>query len=733
MFRLSLKRAAIALVVVGMAADVQAAEVPKPKICLALSGGGARGVAHVGVLKVLEELRVPVHCIAGTSMGAVVGGSYASGYSTTEMEHLMKGITTDQLLREKPPRQEQSIRRKQEDFTNLVGPEFGYRQSLLLPKGFVSGLQFERVIRRLVRVQGAPRFDELPIPFRAVATDLATGKAVELSEGELPGAIRASMSVPGVFAPAEFNGMILVDGMLTNNLPVDVARAMGADIVIAVNLGSPLLKPEELGSLFGVTDQMVRVLTEQNVRTSLASLKPSDILIEPELGHYSPGDFDHMAETVPIGEAAAWRVSDRLAALSLPEPEYAALRQRQRAAPSPETLAVDEIRVNGLQRVNPEFAAGLMDTQARQPINTDVLDLDTQRLYGTGDFEHVGYRFVEENGRRVLEVDVDEKTWGPNYIRFGLALNSDFHGDANYQLLLRYRRPWINALGAEWLTDVEVGRADRFFTEYYQPLLVSRYLFVAPSIELERRPLDLYQGAQRIARYEVISRQASLDLGTQITRFGEARVGLLYGRADASLETGLVGADVSAKLAALHTQVFMDQLDSVSFPRSGYATQLEIINSREALGADETYNRWDLQGTLAHSIGDHTLHIGFRFGGPYGASTASNVDAIQWGGFLKQSGFPTDALVGESISFGRFVYYKKLVQQTLLEGSYAGFSLEAGEVRKPVVPGSPEGLLKSGSVFVALDSFFGPLYLAYGRTTDGFSSYYLFLGKPFPG
>lgn len=731
MFRPSLGFFGIALAMVAFGPlDVQAADPPRPKICLALSGGGARGVAHVGVLKVLEELRVPVHCIAGTSMGAVVGGSYASGYSIAEMEELMKGISTDQLLREKPPRQELSIRRKQEDLTNLVGPEFGVRRGLLLPKGFVSGLQFERVIRELVRVHGAPKFDDLPIPFRAVATDLATGKAVVFSEGELTSAIRASMSVPGVFAPAEFDDMILVDGMLTNNLPVDVARAMGADIVIAVNLGSPLLDPEALASILGTTQQMVHILAEQNVRASLASLTPADILIEPALGDFSPGDFDHISQTVPIGAAAARQVADRLAALSVPEAEYAALRERQRSPAASGPSTVDEIRVDGLRRVNPEFVFGLMDTQTRHPIDTEALDHDIQRLYGTGDFEHVGYRFVEENGRRVLEVDADEKSWGPNYLRFGLALSSDFHGEASYQLLARYRRPWINSLGAEWLTDVEVGRTDRFFTEFYQPLLVSRYLFLAPSIELERRPLDLYSGAQRIARYEVVSRQASLDLGTQVTKFGEARVGLLYGRADASLETGVFGPDASAKVAAIRTQVFMDQLDSVNFPRAGYNGRLEIVNSREALGADETYNRWDVQGQWANSFGDHTLNLGFRFGGPYGSSTASNVDAIQWGGFLKQSGFPTDALVGESISFGRLVYYKKLVRQILFEGVYAGFSLEAGEVRNPVVPGSPEGVLKSGSIFAGFDSPFGPIYLAYGRTTDGFSSYYLFLGKP---
>ena len=290
----------------------------RPRVCVVLSGGGARGAAHIGVLKVLEELRVPVDCIAGTSMGSVVGASYASGTTTAEMEQAARGLSTDLLFKEKPPRQEQSVRRKQDDYTILVGPEFGVRGTeLLLPKGIVSGVQLESVLRQLAKAKGYQKFDQLPIPFRAVATDLVTGKPVVFSDGELANVMRASMSVPGAVAPAETGGRILVDGGLTNNLPVDVARAMGADIVIAVNLGTPLLTRDQLGSILGVTGQMINILTEQNVQASLASLKPSDILIEPELGDYSAADFDNLPKTVPIGEAAARKASAALDAARL--------------------------------------------------------------------------------------------------------------------------------------------------------------------------------------------------------------------------------------------------------------------------------------------------------------------------------------------------------------------------------------------------------------------------------
>jgi NTE family protein len=477
----------------------QASAAARPKICLVLSGGGARGAAHIGVLKVLEELRVPVDCIAGTSMGSIVGAAYASGITVAEMERLLPELSVELLFKERPPRQEQSIRRKEDDNTVLVGPEFGVSKAgLSLPKGVVSGVQLESVLRGLAKVKGYRKFDELPIPYRAVATDLVTGKAVVFSDGELANVMRASMSVPGAVAPAEINGMLLVDGGLTNNLPVDVVRAMGADIIIAVNLGTPLLTREEVGSILGVTMQMINILTEQNVQASLASLKPTDILILPELGKYSASDFDNLLKTVPVGEAAARKVSEQLAALSLPPDQYAALRQKQLVVAPPDTRPVDEIRFANLARVNPNTVRNIMETKPGQPIDQQVLDRDLRRIYGTGDFEHVNYSLLEEPGRRVLNVDAVEKSWGPDYLRFGLGLSSDFKGDAFYNLLASYRKTWINSLGAEWRNDLQVGRTSFIKSEFYQPLDERQYFFVAPRVELERRPVYVYSGDQHL-------------------------------------------------------------------------------------------------------------------------------------------------------------------------------------------------------------------------------------------
>jgi NTE family protein len=715
-------------------AAAQSPDGKRPRVCLVLSGGGARGAAHVGVLKVLEELRVPVDCVAGTSMGSIVGGAFASGVTVAEMEQTLGAMSTDLLFKEKPPRRERSIRRKADDFSNLFAPEIGIRDGkLLLPKGIVSGVQLETVLRTLAKAQGYRTFDDLPIPFRAVATDLVTGKPVVFSEGALANVMRASMSVPGLIDPVEIDGKLLVDGGLTDNLPVDVARAMGADVVIAVNLGTPLLKREDLTSIVGVTEQMINILTEQNVQRSLASLRPADILILPELGDFSAGDFDQLLATIPIGEAAARRVAARLSALSLPPAEYARLRERQLAVTAPDLRPVDEIRFPGLTRVNPGVLEAEMETRPGQPLDQRTLDRDLQRIYGTDDFEHVNYRVIEETSRRVLAVDAIEKSWGPNYLRFGLGLSNDFSGDAYYNLLASYRRTWLNRLGAEWKTDLQVGRTNRILTEFYQPLQLQQYFFVAPYLEAEQRQFPIFNDDQRLAIFNVNYARVGFDLGSQFTRYGELRLGVVRGQVRGTVDTGpsfLEPDPNKTDQGAVRARLFFDQLDNVNFPRSGYGGTLSVFGSTSALGATQNYTKWALDGTGAVSVGDHTFNLGVRVGGRIGADPIPAYDQFNWGGFLQQSGYRTGALLGQSIAFARLVYFNRLAQFTLVPGIYAGLSLEAGRVGQPLIPGNQTGTLLSAAAFLGLDSPVGPVYFGYGRTDAGFGSFYFYLGRP---
>ena len=730
---------AVVLMSIGPANQAGAGEATggakRPKICLVLSGGGARGAAHVGVLKVLEELRVPVDCIAGTSMGSLVGAAYATGMNLTEMDAIIATISTELLFKEKPPRQERSMRRKQDDYDLFFGPEIGISGTkLTLAKGFVTGVQLETVLRQLSRVKGFHRFDDLPIPFRAVATDLVTGKAVVFSEGELANVMRASMSVPGAVAPAEFDGMMLVDGMLTSNLPVETARAMGADIIIAVNVGTPLLKREQLSGILGVTGQMLSILTEQNVQASLAALKPTDILISPELGDFSTGDFDDLPKIAPLGADAARKVASRLAQLSLPPAEYAALRQRQQVAVVPDTRPVDEIRIGEMKIVNPRTVQSVMQTQAGKPIDQQELDRDMRRIYGLGYFEHVHYRYLDEPEKRILVVEAVEKSWGQDALRFGMGLSSDFKGDAYFDVVGSYRKRWINSLGGEWRTDVQIGHTNRLMSEIYQPLNPEGVFFVAPSVNIERRTADLYRVDQRVATYDLDQAVVGLDVGSVLGRYGEIRLGAVKGKLDPKLDTGpafLSPADGRVDQGAFRFRLALDQIDSAHFPRHGWRAGARVFDSTNRLGATDTYTKWDADATGAYSFGDHTFNFGARAGGRVGSDPIPRYDLFQWGGFLQQSGYPTGALIGERIAFARAMYYHRILRSGLLEGMYGGASLEFGKVGNPLVPGNPDGLLKSMSLFVAADSPLGPVYVGYGRSTDGNNSWYFYLGRAY--
>ena len=480
--------------------DTTATQPPRPKIGLVLSGGGARGAAHIGVLKVLEELRVPVDVIAGTSMGSIIGAAYATGMTVPQMQKAIASITTQTLFNDQPPRQDETMRRKDDDLLPYFVPELPLtRDGVQLPKGVVTGIALEGELRKLVQVTNVRSFDDLPIPFRAIATDIGTGEMVVLKEGSVVQAIRASMSVPGAVAPAEVGNRQLVDGGLVRNLPVDIARSMGAEIIIAVNLGTPLLRPDQITSVLTVSLQMINILTEQNVNRSLAEITAQDILILPELGDYSAADFDNLVKTVPIGEAAARKVADRLRALSLPPEQYAAVRARQAAPATVAALTVEAIKVEGTHFVSDAIVLQSMQTRVGEPLNRDTIDLDMRRIFGRGDFETVNYTMQEIDGKRTLVVLVKEKPWR-NYVRFGLELEAALGDQANFNLLASHRLKYLNSFGGEWRNDVILGSDVLLSTELYQPLSARQYFFVAPHLRYSIDEFDLYAGDLQICR-----------------------------------------------------------------------------------------------------------------------------------------------------------------------------------------------------------------------------------------
>jgi NTE family protein len=709
----------------------------RPRIGLVLSGGGARGAAHLGVIKVLEALRIPVDCIAATSMGAIVGASYASGLSSREMQAEVEQLDTATLFRDEPPRRDIPLQRKRDDAVNYFGPEFGLtdRGSLQLSKGAVAGVAMETVLRRLTRRQHETDFDKLGIPFRAIASDLETGEMLVLQSGSLAEAARASAAVPGAVRPIEIGGHYLVDGGLTRNLPVDVVRGMCADVVIAVNIGTPLLKREEITSLLSVSQQMLQILTEANVRRSLAELGPGDVLISPELKNLGVADFDRMAVAVLAGEQAALALKSSLEALSLPQEDYLSWQQTRSRSERNRSLMVDEVRIQGLVQVNVNVVREAMRVQPGMLLKREDIEADIRRIYGRGDFESINYQVLEEADRNVVVIDATEKSWGPNYLRVGLGLSSDFQGNAFFDLLATYRRTWMDKYGAEWRTDLHVGRNDTLATEWYQPLNPEQQWFVAPRLALYRRPIDSYDIAgERTARLTREETVAGLDAGFRLSTIAEARLGVQSGRLRLAVDT--LGALPSTadlgdrRTGGIRARLRIDTLDNLRLPQSGYLVDVDALISRDVLGASNNYNRLEAQLTQAYAVHDHALLLGLHAGGPLGHTSVPVYDQFSAGGFLQLSGYKIGQFYGERMMLGRAVYTYRISNRSMLDGAYIGVSEELGRIGQSVLGLDRAPLRRSNAVFLAFDSPVGPMYVAYGRASAHNQAAYFFLGRP---
>ncbi len=703
----------------------------RPKICLVLSGGGARGAAHIGVLKVLEEYKVPVDCIVGTSMGALVGGAYASGTSVQDMEKLVTSLSTNTLFRDNPPRDEMNIRRKEEDYTFLFSPEMGLNGSVL-PRGVVSGVQLETVLRKIA-APGYRNFDHFPIPYRAVATDLTTGKMVVFDKGEIANAMRASMSVPVAIAPAVVNKKLLVDGMLTENLPVSVAQSMGADVIIAVNVGTPLLQKNQLGSITGVAGQMLSILTEQNVQKSLGLLKSNDILISPDLGDFATSDFDHLAQTLPIGEAAARVVKEKLLPLSLTAQEYAAYRAKLPVLVMQDTRLVDAIVFKDLKRVNPLYLESLMQTKVNLPLNQERLNQDLRQIYGTGDFEHIDYHIETNNDKHTLIIHAAEKPWGPDYVRFGMGFNTDFQGDSQFALQGRLKKTWMNSYGAEWLTDIQVGSINQIKTQWYQPIDVEQHYFVSPMVEFVQSDLRVFAQGDELALYDLDTLRGEIDVGYNIARYGQVSVGVTSGIVYGDLRTGDSSYELtnsSVKIGGLNARFLLDKLDSVAFPTDGWRLQGSLYSSHDWLGAEVNYLKGEILGDYIFTHNAHSLAISMMAKGGLDGELPT-YDYYKWGGFLHQSGYQSEELLGKTLLFSRLIYTNKLIEYQAFDGLYVGGSFEVGKMDDPLVTINPTDTMVSGSLFLATDTPVGPLYLGYGQAKTGEGSLYFYLGIPY--
>jgi NTE family protein len=712
----------------------------RPRIGLVLSGGGARGLSHVGVLKVLEAEHIPIDAVAGTSMGAIVGGLYASGMSAADLERELLKVEWATVFASRVDRQHLSQRRKEEDFEISPALELGVRDGeLRAPTGAVSSRGLETLLRHYtLPVRAVRDFDHLPIPFRAVATDLETGAEVVLDHGDLALALRSSMSVPGVFPPTEVDGRVLGDGGLVNNVPVDVARAMGVDIVIVVSIGTPLAGRETLNSAVGITTQMINILTEQNVQRSLARLDARDVLVLPNLGKITSADFDRTAEAIGVGERGAQAALARLRGLALAPAAYAQWRA-DHAPQHPRDALLGFVAFKGTTRTNPARFAAQLESQPGQAFDAARAERDARTLAASGDYQRADYRLESTaDGGDGLVFDLEDKPWGPNYLRLGLDMSTDFGGNGTFNLKLSHNRHWLSANGTEWRNRVQIGADPSLFTELYHPLDwtigLSNDWFVAAYAGIERRVGTLYSAAgDQIARYNRTTSRGGFDIGQPWGRFGELRLGLTTQRIDATPTlVSAAASGVSNPLKAIETglrlSAVVDQLDYANFPTSGYRVQ-----GQASLGQGSSAGRF--QQVEATAIAVHT--IGALTWSVYGAARGAaqqQVNAIgryELGGFHQLSGYRDGQLLGNYVLFSRLTSYMRLPGQPVAARAYfVGATLEAGNAwqSREVVR---TGALRSGmSLFVGADTGLGPLYFALTHAPLGQTGVVLFIGRP---
>jgi NTE family protein len=712
--------------------------VPRPRIGLVLSGGGARGLAHVGVLKVLDEMHVPVDAIAGTSMGAVIGGLYASGMTAAEIEALVRTVDWNAAFRDRSPRSDLNFRRKQDDRELLVRFPLGLKAGKFrVPRGLIQGQKLTQMLRReTISVAGIDNFDRLPTRFRAVATDLETGDRRVLAGGDLTEALRASMSAPGVFAPVELNGRLLVDGGLVENLPVDVAREMGVDIVIAVDVGSQPVGRRELNSALAVSNQMLTIMMQSETDRQRKLLVDGDVLIEPPLGTMPSLDFTVVGQTVMRGADGARGQAARLAELSVGEPEWRRY-VAARAAGESELPEIQFVRVDAKSGRYRERIEAELSPVVGKPLDPGAMQRRLSHLYGDDNFESLDYKIVRDHEAEGIEVSARRKSWGPNYVRFGLELQDDFEGSNSFNAGVRTQVTEVNKYGAEWQTDLRVGASPRFLTEFYQPIGYAWHWFVAPRLLVERRNFDFIQDDVRLATYRVRNREVGLDVGREIGSWGELRVGLIRGAGDQQL---LVGDRTDTDLpppidferGELYSRFTLDRLDNVYFPRNGESFTLQWNGPRTGLGADVNADRVSFDWLLARSTGRNTFVL-WTSGGVVASGPQDSVqDFYTLGGLFNLSGLPAESLSGPNFGVARTLYYRRIGGGGggfLNVPTYAGISLELGNVWERRSDIDADSARFNGAAFLGFDSFLGPVYLAAGVDEHGSRSFYLLLGR----
>lgn len=705
----------------------------RPRIGLALSGGGAMGLAEIGVIQWLEENHIPVDRIAGTSMGSIIGVMYAMGMSPAEIQKFAEKIDWDQAFLPEPVYQQLSYRRKQDRRDFLIDAPLGLKHGLKAPNGYNSGQGVGLLLDRIALPEyGVATFDDLPIPFRCVATDMLSGEGVVLRDGSLGQAVRASVAIPGVFTPVELNGRVLADGGMVQNIPVETVLAMNADAVIAVEL--QLARPDraQLQTLTGVLSRALDVMITQNERRSLALAKAK---VSIEVNGFSMTDYGRVSELVALGYRSAAAQGAGLLRYAIQDEaewrEYLTAREarRHRAPDRIQTIEVTGADSDTDNRIQHRLSKALQGS-----LDLEKLDTQLTRIAGEGQFDWLGYEGFTRNGVPGLRVTTHEKSYGPPFV--DLAVNVDGSGVAAFDFSAGARVTFmdIGHRGAEWRNDLLFGSSNLAASEFYQPLGQTR-LFVAPYAFASKYARNSFSGLTRVAVFGDERAGGGFDIGYDSGRRSEFRLGYEIFEGKLSPLIGDAGLPIiRGSTGELRARYVWDGQDSPSVPRAGTRLVVSAARVLQSPGLADPIGQLEVQTSSFIPIGPRTSLFFNISGGTTFRGSAGPFQVFSLGGPFRLGAYLPYEFVGNHYAYASFGFHREFYRLPQLVGGkvYWGGWYEAGSAfgtaaRDPG-PVAVRGTFNLG--FIA-DTIVGPITLAGSVSPTGQSRVNFSVGRLF--
>ncbi|MFZ0360377.1 MAG: patatin-like phospholipase family protein [Terriglobales bacterium] len=680
----------------------------RPRIGLVLEGGGALGLAHVGVLQWLEENRIPVDVIAGASMGSLVGGIYASGESPSQIEALIRSIRWNEVLRGVTPYRDLSFRRKEDrrDYPNAF--EFGLKHGAQFPSGFNSGQQVGLILDRVgLPYSEMKSFDDLPIPFRCVATDLVSETPYVFDHGSLAEAMRASMSIPGFFAPVRDGSRVLVDGGLLDNLPVDVARQMGADIVIAVHLKTAPLNPQTALSTVGVLARSASVSIAVN---ELHSMEQADILLTANVERFDTTDYKAFGEIEAEGYKAAQAKAALLAHLQVDEKEWqhivAARNAKRKPVPVPEFVEVTGAKGDVLKGLEYE----LSDLEG-EPINPKELDEKMMEITGLGRFARAGYRDVVQDGQPGLAVEAEQKDYAPPTVHPAFVIDGSDYKNVLFEVGGRITFLDLGGFGSEWRNDFVAGSEYGLKTEYFHPFTSYTSWFVAVHGTADSSPFFVYQRDKLEGDYRNRLMGAGLDLGYTFGRGAELRVGYEAGYRKINEDIGSpVAPEVHGRFGATSLLYRLERFDDPMIPRRGARIESTFKFYDTAPGTRDSVPTEELKLGIAERTSQSSSLLFFASGGTSFSTKDTGFPPFSLGGPLRLSAYGTNELLTNQYFLLQPAFLYKLweISPVLKQNAYLMTMYEAGKAYGQ--PADNNKVAQDATVGVLFQTLFGPMF-----------------------